>query len=150
MMQEDLQPKGAESMDLRILPTVNAILNASTGILLLFGYYFIRRGNRAIHKKFMIAAFSTSVAFLLSYLYYHAHVGSIPFKGTGSARTVYFSILISHTILAVVIVPMAIVTLSRGLSSRFDKHRKIAQITLPVWLYVSVTGVAVYVMLYHF
>jgi uncharacterized membrane protein YozB (DUF420 family) len=98
----------------------------------------------------MVAAFSTSILFLISYLFYHAHVGSIPFRGTGTARTVYFSILISHTILAVVIVPMAIVTLSRGLSSRFDKHRKIAQITLPVWLYVSVTGVAVYVMLYHF
>jgi len=137
-------------MDLRILPTVNAFLNAVTGILLLAGYYFIRRGKRSIHKKVMVAAFSTSILFLISYLFYHAHVGSIPFRGTGSARTVYFSILISHTILAAVIVPMAIVTLSRGLSSRFDKHRKIAQITLPVWLYVSVTGVAVYVLLYHF
>ena len=137
-------------MDLRILPTLNAFLNASTGILLLFGYYFIRRGKRSIHKKLMIAAFSTSVAFLVSYLYYHSQVGSIPFKGTGSARTVYFSILISHTILAAVIVPMAVVTLSRGLASRFDKHRRIARVTLPVWLYVSVTGVAVYIMLYHF
>ena len=150
MMQGDLQPKGAESMDLRILPTLNAFLNAATGILLLFGYYYIRRGKRAIHKKVMIAAFSTSVAFLISYLFYHAHVGSIPFKGIGGVRTVYFSILISHTILAAVIVPMAIVTLNRGLSSRFDKHKKIARLTLPVWLYVSVTGVAVYVMLYHF
>jgi len=136
-------------MDLRILPTINAILNASTGILLLVGYYCIRRGKRSVHKRVMIAAFSTSLLFLISYLFYHAHVGSVPFRGTGGARTVYFSILISHTILAAVIVPLAIITLNRGLTSRFDKHRKIARFTLPVWLYVSVTGVAVYVMLYH-
>ncbi|HTR82734.1 MAG TPA: DUF420 domain-containing protein [Bacteroidota bacterium] len=136
-------------MSLSIFPSINAFLNGVTGILLLIGYYFIRTGKRSIHKKFMIAAFSTSVTFLISYLYYHAHVGSVPFKGVGSARTIYFSILISHTILAVVIVPMAIITLSRGLASRFDRHRRIARWTLPIWLYVSVTGVAVYVMLYH-
>ncbi len=97
----------------------------------------------------MLTAFSTSILFLISYLYYHAHVGSIPFKGTGVARPVYFTILVSHSILAAVIVPMAIVTLSRALSSRFDKHKKLARWTLPIWLYVSVTGVTVYVMLYH-
>jgi uncharacterized membrane protein YozB (DUF420 family) len=137
-------------MNLSLLPTINAFLNGVTGILLLIGYFYIRRGNRSIHKKVMVTAFSTSILFLISYLYYHAHVGSIPFKGTGIARPVYFTILVSHSILAAVIVPMAIVTLSRGLSSRFDKHKKLARWTLPIWLYVSVTGVAVYVMLYHF
>ena len=137
-------------MDLTIFPTINASLNGLTAILLLFGYYFILNGKRAIHKKIMLCAFSTSIVFLISYLYYHAHVGSVPFKGTGIIRPVYFTILISHTILAVVIVPMAIVTLVRGLSSRFDKHKKLARWTLPVWLYVSVTGVVVYMMLYHF
>jgi uncharacterized membrane protein YozB (DUF420 family) len=137
-------------MDLAVLPTVNAVLNALTAILLLLGYFFIRRGSRSSHKKIMIGAFSTSALFLISYLYYHAHVGSIPFRGTGSARVVYFTILVSHSILAAVIVPMATVTLFRGLSSRFDKHRRLARLTLPVWLYVSVTGVAVYIMLYHF
>ena len=137
-------------MDLTIFPTINAALNGLTALLLLTGYYFILHGKRAIHKKIMLLAFSTSIVFLISYLYYHAHVGSVPFKGTGIARPVYFTILISHTILAVVIVPMAIVTLIRGLSSRFDKHRKLARWTWPVWLYVSITGVVVYMMLYHF
>lgn len=136
-------------MDLSILPTLNAGLNALTGILLLIGYYFILRGNRSMHKRIMLSAFSVSILFLVSYLYYHAHVGSIPFKGTGITRPIYFSILISHSILATIIVPMAVVTLFRGLSSRFDKHKKLARWTLPVWLYVSVTGVAVYMMLYH-
>jgi uncharacterized membrane protein YozB (DUF420 family) len=136
-------------MNLSLLPTVNAVLNGLTGTLLLVGYFFIRRGQRALHKKVMLTAFSTSILFLISYLFYHAHVGSIPFKGIGIARPLYFTILISHTILAAVIVPMIIVTLFRGLSSRFDKHKKLARWTLPIWLYVSVTGVVVYVMLYH-
>ncbi len=137
-------------MNLTIFPTINAVLNGLTAILLLTGYFFILRKKRSLHKKIMLSAFSTSTLFLISYLYYHAHVGSVPFKGTGIVRPVYFTILISHTILAVVIVPMAIVTLARGLSSRFDKHRKLARLTLPLWLYVSVTGVVVYMMLYHF
>lgn len=137
-------------MNLSLLPTVNAFLNGLTGVLLLIGYFYIRRGDRSSHKRVMVTAFSTSILFLISYLYYHAHVGSIPFKGTGITRPVYFTILVTHSILAAVIVPMAIVTLSRGLSSRFDKHKKLARWTLPIWLYVSVTGVAVYVMLYHF
>ena len=136
-------------MDLTIFPTINALLNGLTAVLLLLGYYFILNGKRGIHKKIMLSAFSTSIVFLISYLYYHAHVGSVPFTGTGIIRTVYFTILISHTILAVVIVPMAIVTLVRGLSARFDRHRKLARVTLPIWLYVSVTGVVVYMMLYH-
>ena len=136
-------------MELTIFPTVNAVLNGLTAVLLLTGYYFILHKKRAIHKKIMLSAFVTSIVFLTSYLYYHAHVGSVPFKGTGIIRPVYFTILISHTILAVVIVPMAIVTLTRGLSSRFDKHKRLARLTLPLWLYVSVTGVVVYMMLYH-
>jgi uncharacterized membrane protein YozB (DUF420 family) len=136
-------------MDLTIFPTINAFLNGLTAVLLLIGYVLILRRKRALHKKIMLAAFATSILFLTSYVYYHVHVGSVPFKGTGVVRPVYFTILISHTILAVVIVPMAIVTLVRGLSSRFDKHRKLARWTLPVWLYVSVTGVVVYTMLYH-
>ena len=136
-------------MDFTIFPTINACLNGLTAVLLLTGYYFILHKKRALHKKIMLSAFSTSIIFLISYLYYHAHVGSVPFRGTGFIRPIYFTILISHTILAVVIVPMAIVTLVRGLSSRFDKHRKLARVTLPLWLYVSVTGVVVYAMLYH-
>lgn len=136
-------------MNLSLLPTVNAFLNGLTAVLLLVGYYSIRRRRRAIHRRIMLFAFSTSTLFLISYLYYHAHVGSVPFKGAGLARSIYFSILISHSILAAVVVPMAVVTLSRGLSSRFDKHKKLARWTLPVWLYVSVTGVAVYILLYR-
>ncbi len=137
-------------MDLTIFPTINAALNGLTAVFLLIGYYFILHGRRALHKKLMLSAFSTSIVFLISYLYYHAHVGSVPFKGAGIVRPIYFAILISHTILAVIIVPMAIVTLIRGLSSRFDKHRKLARLTLPIWLYVSITGVVVYLMLYRF
>jgi len=136
-------------MELTIFPTINALLNGLTAVLLLIGYVLILRRKRALHKKIMLAAFATSILFLTSYVYYHVHVGSVPFKGTGIVRPVYFTILISHTILAVVIVPMAIVTLVRGLSSRFDKHRRLARWTLPIWLYVSVTGVVVYMMLYH-
>lgn len=148
-MPADWPQKRIDAMNLSLLPTINAVLNGLTGALLLIGYFFIRRGKRALHKRAMLSAFSTSILFLISYLYYHANVGSVPFKGTGLARPMYFTILISHSILAAVIVPMAIVTLSRGLSSRFDKHKKVARWTLPIWLYVSVTGVAVYVMLYH-
>jgi len=137
-------------MDLSMFPTLNAFLNGTTALLLLCGYFCIRRGRREIHKRFMIAAFTTSAAFLLSYLYYHAHVGSVPFKGVGGARTMYFTILISHSILAAAVVPMATISLMRGLSSHVDKHRAIARWTLPVWLYVSVTGVAVYLLLYHY
>ncbi len=136
-------------MDLTIFPAINALLNGLTAILLLTGYYLILQRKRALHKKIMLCAFSTSILFLTSYLYYHAHVGSVPFKGTGVIRPIYFTILISHTILAVVIVPMAIVTLTRGLSSRFDKHKRLARVTLPIWLYVSLTGVIVYAMLYR-
>lgn len=131
------------------LPTVNASLNALAAILLILGYILIRQGRREAHRKAMLAAFATSVAFLICYLVYHFQVGSVRFQKTGLVRTVYFAILISHTILAAAVPPLAIVTLSRALKARFPAHRAIARWTLPIWLYVSVTGVVVYWMLYR-
>ena len=132
-----------------IFPSLNAVLNGSSAVLLLAGRWFISRGHMAVHRAFMIAALVTSSLFLVSYLYYHAHVGSVRFQGQGWSRPLYFTILISHTILAAVVVPMVIITLSRALRERFDRHRAIARWTYPVWMYVSITGVVVYVMLYH-
>ena len=131
------------------LPALNATLNATSAVLLTIGWILIRRGRWRQHRAFMIAAFSTSALFLISYLTYHAHAGSKHFTGQGTIRVVYFSILLTHTVLAVTIVPLALITLSRGLSSRFDRHRAIARWTLPLWMYVSVTGVVVYLMLYQ-
>lgn len=131
------------------LPAVNASLNAISTVLLLTGYVFIRRGERQKHKACMIAALVTSTLFLTSYAIYHAQVGSVPFKGTGWIRTVYFAVLIPHVILAAAIVPPILITASRGLSAKYDKHRRIARWTLPLWLYVSITGVIVYLMLYQ-
>ena len=131
------------------LPAVNASLNAISTVLLLTGYVFIRRGERRKHKACMIAALVTSTLFLTSYVIYHAQVGSVPFKGTGWIRTVYFAVLIPHVILAAAIVPPVLITVSRALSAKYDKHRRIARWTLPLWLYVSVTGVIVYLMLYQ-
>jgi len=134
---------------LSILPAVNATLNGTSGLLLAVGYLFIRRKKVTAHKVCMGSAFVTSTLFLISYLTYHYHTGSMPFGGTGFIRAVYFTILISHTILAATIVPLALVTLSRALKGRFQKHIRIARWTLPLWLYVSVTGVVVYWMLYQ-
>ncbi|HZT33831.1 MAG TPA: DUF420 domain-containing protein [Bryobacteraceae bacterium] len=134
---------------LRALPSVNAVLNATAAVLLVTGYILIRSRRKDAHRKVMLAAFATSCAFLVCYLIYHFQVGSVRFARTGTVRTVYLSILATHTLLAAVVPPLAIVTLSRGLAARFDKHRRIARWTLPIWLYVSVTGVVVYVMLYH-
>ena len=131
------------------LPAVNASLNAISTVLLLTGYVFIRRGERQKHKACMIAALVTSTLFLTSYVIYHVQVGSVPFKGTGWIRTVYFAVLIPHVILAAAIVPPILITVSRALSAKYDKHRRIARWTLPVWLYVSITGVIVYLMLYQ-
>ena len=131
------------------LPAVNASLNAISTVLLLTGYVFIRRGERQKHKACMIAALVTSTLFLTSYVIYHAQVGSVPFKGTGWIRTVYFAVLIPHVILAAAVVPPILITVSRALSAKYDKHRRIARWTLPVWLYVSITGVIVYLMLYQ-
>ena len=130
------------------LPALNATLNATSFVLLTTGWFLIKSGRRQAHKRCMIAALVVSAMFLTSYVIYHLQVGSVPFQKTGWIRTVYFLVLIPHVILAVAIVPMILVTVSRALSNRFDKHKKIAKITLPLWLYVSVTGVIVYLMLY--
>jgi uncharacterized membrane protein YozB (DUF420 family) len=131
------------------LPLVNALLNGLATILLLCGYVAIRRRRVQVHRRLMLSAFATSVLFLISYLIYHAHVGSRPFPGRGPIRAVYFTILISHIVLAAVIPPLAAVTLWLGLRSRFERHVRIARWTLPLWLYVSVTGIVVYWMLYQ-
>ena len=129
-------------------PAINATLNGMSAVLLVAGRSFIKRGKMAIHRAFMIAALATSSLFLASYLYYHWHVGSVHFSHPGFWRAVYLTILTSHTILAVVIVPIIIITLVRALRERFDRHQAIARWTFPLWLYVSVTGVVVYFMLY--
>jgi uncharacterized membrane protein YozB (DUF420 family) len=131
------------------LPHVNAILNATSAVLLLSGYTFIRNGNIAAHRKCQISALLVSIVFLGSYLTYHFQHGATRFAGQGLVRPVYFSILLTHTILAVVIVPLVIVTFVRAFRADFVRHRRIARITLPLWLYVSVTGVIVYLMLYQ-
>lgn len=136
-------------MTLSDLPTLNATLNATSAILLATGWVLIKQRQIARHRACMLAAFTTSTLFLISYLIYHFNVGSVPFQGQGFWRVMYFTILITHVLLAIVIVPMALITLSRGLAKRYDKHRRIARWTMPLWLYVSVTGVVVYVMLYH-
>ena len=134
---------------IRFLPTLNAMLNATSGILLSVGYVFIRRRNVAAHRACMIAALASSALFLISYLYYHYHAGATRFAGAGAARAIYFIILTTHTILAVVIVPFVLITVTRALRGQFERHRKVARWTFPMWLYVSVTGVVVYLMLYH-
>ncbi len=136
-------------MSVHDLPALNAALNAVSAILLTLGYGMIRRRRIELHRRFMIAAFATSSLFLASYLVYHAQVGSVRFTRTGLVRPIYFTILITHVTLAAVVLPFALVTLSRGLAGRYARHRAIARWTLPLWLYVSVTGVLVYVLLYQ-
>jgi uncharacterized membrane protein YozB (DUF420 family) len=129
---------------------LNAILNALSGILLAFGYIAIRTGKREVHKKFMVSAFIVSCVFLVSYVIYHVRIHQvIHFQGQGIIRPIYFTLLISHTILAVVIVPLILITLRRAWLQKFDKHRVIARYTLPLWFYVCVTGVIVYFMVYQ-
>ena len=132
-----------------VLPTVNAALNATAAVLLVWGFTLIRRKRVQAHRRVMTAAFATSCAFLACYLIYHYRVGSVPFKHAGAIRVVYLSILATHTVLAATVPVLAIITLRRGLAARYDQHRRIAHWTLPIWLYVSITGVVVYVMLYH-
>ena len=136
-------------MDVSILPTVNASLNAAAGTLLIVGYVLIRRRRTEAHHAAMIAAFCCSVLFLVSYLISHAQAGSVRFPGTGTVRTVYLGILLSHTVLAGAVPFLALATLWRALQERFDRHRRIARWTLPIWLYVSLTGVVIYWMLYR-
>jgi putative membrane protein len=131
------------------LPAVNAVLNAVSGVFLLVGYSLVRARRIEQHRVCMIAAFATSTLFLVCYVVYHAQVGSVPFTREGFVRPLYFAILITHVTLAAAVPPLAIVTLSRGLRGRFARHRAIARWTLPIWLYVSVTGVLVYVLLYQ-
>ena len=131
------------------LPALNAVLNSTCAILLVAGHRLILRGRREEHRKIMIAAFLVSCAFLISYITYHLHHGTTSFQGQGVVRLFYFTLLTTHTILAAAVVPLAIITLRRGLKDDIPRHRAIARWTYPVWLYVSVTGVIVYVMLYH-
>lgn len=136
-------------MTVRDLPTLNAVLNALAAGFLLWGYVLIRTGRREAHRRAMLAAVACSAAFLVSYLTYHAHVGSVRFARTGTIRTVYLTILLTHTVLAAVILPLVLVTLRRALRGDFARHRALARLTLPLWAYVSVTGVVVYWMLYR-
>ena len=136
-------------MTVHSLPAVNATLNAISTVLLVTAYVMIRRGQVGLHRRLMIAACTTSTLFLICYLTYHAQVGSVRFVRQGFVRPLYFTILITHVTLAALVLPLAIVTLSRALRERFDRHRAIARWTLPIWLYVSVTGVLVYVLLYQ-
>jgi uncharacterized membrane protein YozB (DUF420 family) len=137
------------TLTVRDLPALNAALNALAALLLVLGWLLIRRRWIEAHRRVMWSALACSAAFLVSYLVYHAQVGSVRFQGTGAIRSLYFAILISHTLLAAAVPVLALVTLSRALARRFDRHRAIARWTLPIWLYVSVTGVAVYWMLYQ-
>lgn len=136
-------------LDLSIFPTIDAFLNSTSAVLLSLGYYFIRRRNIPAHKACMMGAAATSVLFLACYLTYHFFHGSTRFSGQGPIRTVYLSILATHTVLAAVIVPLVILTLVNALAGHFDRHRRLARWALPLWLYVSVTGVVIYWMLYH-
>jgi len=134
---------------IEVLPTVNATLNALAAALLVWGYVLIRNKRIDRHRRVMKTAFVASCLFLVCYLIYHAQVGSVRFRRPGTIRTVYLTILFTHTVLAATVPVLAVITLRRGLAARYDKHRRIARWTLPIWLYVSVTGVVVYLMLYH-
>jgi putative membrane protein len=134
---------------IRDLPTLDAVLNTSSAILLASGWVLIRRRQRDAHRLAMLGALAASAAFLISYLVYHSQVGSVRFTGQGAVRAVYFAILLSHTLLAAAIVPLVLITLARALRGRFDRHRALARWTLPLWMWVSVSGVVVYWMLYQ-
>lgn len=136
-------------MSITVLPTVNAALNGASALLLVVGYVAIRSRRVRLHRAAMLSALSASGLFLSSYLFYHYHVGTTRFAGQGWIRPVYFGILLSHTVLAIVIVPMVIATLILALKGRFRRHRRIARVTLPIWLYVSITGIVVYLLLYQ-
>jgi uncharacterized membrane protein YozB (DUF420 family) len=136
-------------IDYSLLPAVNATLNATSGIFLLTGYVLIKQRRINAHRNAMLAAFTSSTLFLISYLVYHYHVGSHPFAGQGIIRPIYFAILISHVVLAVVILPFIISTLTKGLRAQYVRHKRVAKWTFPLWMYVSVTGVIVYLMLYQ-
>lgn len=132
-----------------MLPTVNAVLNAGNTLLLCVGYVMVKMRFLEAHRRCMLSAAAVSAAFLVTYLIHHAEVGSVPFRGQGSLRTLYFAVLIPHIVLAAAVVPLALLTLYRGLKRRFALHKRIARFTLPLWLYVSVSGVLVYLLQYH-
>ncbi|MEW6129085.1 MAG: DUF420 domain-containing protein [Acidobacteriota bacterium] len=134
---------------IQFFPTLNACLNATSAVFLIAGYLMIRRRNMNTHRLCMLGAVTASILFLICYLIYHYNVGSVRFQGPGWARITYLSILIPHTILAAVMVPFVITTLVRALRNQFQRHRRVARWTYPIWLFVSVTGVIVYLMLYH-
>jgi len=134
---------------IHVLPSINAVLNACAAILLMWGYWLIRHQRRETHRRVMLTAFGVSCLFLVCYLVYHLQVGDVRFPKTGALRAIYLGILGTHTVLAAAVPFLAIITLHRGLAGRYDRHRRVARWTLPVWLYVSVTGVVVYIMLYH-
>ncbi len=136
-------------MSIADLPTVNALLNGTAATLLVTGFLLIRSGRREAHRRVMTSAFACSILFLVSYLVYHAEVGSVRFQGTGTVRAVYFSILLTHTVLAAAVPFLAVATIVLARKERFESHRRLARVTLPVWLYVSVTGVVIYLMLYR-
>jgi uncharacterized membrane protein YozB (DUF420 family) len=136
-------------MDVSLFPTINATLNAAAGVLLVTGFVLIRRRKVKAHRAVMIAALGCSALFLVSYLIYHFQAGSVRFPGIGAPRTIYLSILLTHTVLAAAVPVLALITLVRAWQGRFDRHRRIARWTLPIWLYVSVTGVVIYWMLYR-
>jgi len=136
-------------MSVRDLPTLNALLNGTAAALLVTGFFLIRAGRRDAHRRVMTSAFACSVLFLVSYLVYHVEVGSVRFQGTGAVRTAYLSILLTHTLLAAAVPFLAVATLLLARKGRFETHRRLARVTLPLWLYVSVTGVVIYVMLYR-
>ncbi len=131
------------------LPHWNAFLNGTSAVLLMAGFICIRRKNVRMHRRLMLAGLAASVLFLISYLVYHAQVGSVRFQGQGWIRPLYFAVLLSHTLLAAPVVPLALITVWQALAGKFERHRRIARWTLPIWVYVSITGVAVYLMLYH-
>jgi uncharacterized membrane protein YozB (DUF420 family) len=135
-------------VELRDLPTLNAVLNGSSAALSILGFALIRRGRRRAHKMAMLGAVATSTAFLISYLAYHSVAGSVRYRGQGVSRAVYFAILASHSLLAAAVVPLVLATLLRALRGRFEDHRRLGRLTLPIWAYVSLTGVIVYCMLY--
>ena len=143
-------PHGGHAGGSSWLPAINAALNATATVLLSTGYLLIRRRRIAAHRACMIAAFAASSLFLITYLIHHARVGSVPFHGAGWLRPVYFGLLVPHIVLAALVVPLALTTIHRAWRGRFDRHRRLARVTLPIWLYVSVSGVLVYFLLYHF
>ena len=143
-------PHGGHAGGSSWLPEINASLNATATILLSTGYVLIRRRRIAAHRACMIAAFAASSLFLITYLIHHAQVGSVPFHGAAWLRPVYFGLLVPHIVLAALVVPLALTTIYRAWRGRFDRHRRLARVTLPIWLYVSVSGVLVYILLYHF